>query len=130
MGNEMAKPLNTFYSGKKVLIMGLGKSTLALAKLLHSRGAVVRVSEGNPKDNVAEPSKELATLKPEVEAEYGKHSPQWFTEADLIVVSSGVRMDTKPLDEAKAKGISILSDIDLLSREIEVPIVAIAGNTG
>jgi len=126
----MSKPLNTLYSGKKVLIMGLGKSTLALAKLLHSRGAIVRVSETNPKDNVAEPSKELALLKPEVEAEYGKHTPQWFSEADTVVVSSGVRMDTKPLDEARAKGIPVVSDIELLSREIEVPIVAIAGSTG
>lgn len=126
----MSKPLNTLYSGKKVLIMGLGKSTLALAKLLHSRGAIVRVSEANPKDNVAEPSKELALLKPEVEAEYGKHTPQWFSEADTVIVSSGVRMDTKPLDEARAKGIPVVSDIELLSREIEVPVIAIAGNTG
>ncbi len=126
----MTKPLNTLYSGKKVLIMGLGKSTLALAKLLHSRGAIVRVSEANPKDNVAEASKELGTLVPEIEAEYGKHTPQWFSEAETVVVSSGVRMDTKPLDEARAKGTPILSDIELLSREIEVPIVALAGNTG
>jgi UDP-N-acetylmuramoylalanine--D-glutamate ligase len=126
----MAKPVSSFYKDKKILIMGLSKSTLALAKLLHSRGAVVRVSEANPKDNVAEPAKELATLKPEVEAEFGKHSSQWFLEADTIVVSSSVRMDTKPLDEARAKGVSILSDVELLSKEIEVPIIAIAGTTG
>jgi UDP-N-acetylmuramoylalanine--D-glutamate ligase len=126
----VAKPLNSFYSGKSVVIMGLGKSTLALAKLLHSRGAIVRVSEINPKDNVAEPAKELATLKPEIEAEYGRHTPQWFLEADTIVVAPGVRMDTKPLDEARAKGTTILSDVELLCREIGVPIVAIAGTTG
>lgn len=126
----MAKPVSSFYKDKKILIMGLGKSTLALAKLLHSRGAVVRVSEANPKDNVAEPAKDLASLKPEVEAEFGKHTPQWFLEADTIVVSSSVRMDTKPLDEARAKGVPIVSDVELLSREIEVPIIAIAGTTG
>lgn len=118
------------YSGKKVVVMGLGKSTLALTKLLHSRGAVVRVSEANPKDNVADAARELATLKPEVEAEFGKHTPQWFLEADIIVVAPGVRMDTKPLDEARLKGISILSDLELLSREVEVPIIAVAGTTG
>ena len=126
----MAKPVSSFYNGKKILIMGLGKSTLALAKLLHSRGAVVRVSEANPKDNLAEPAKDLTALKPEVEAEFGKHTPQWFLEADTIVVSSSVRMDTKPLDEARAKGVPIVSDVELLSREIDVPIIAIAGTTG
>lgn len=126
----MAKPLNSFYSGKSVVIMGLGKSTLALAKLMHSRGAVVRVSEINPKDNVADVSKELAAIKPDIEAEFGKHSPEWFLAADVIVVAPNVRMDTKPLDEARAKGVLILSDVELLSREIEVPIVAFAGTTG
>jgi UDP-N-acetylmuramoylalanine--D-glutamate ligase len=124
----MANP--SFYNGKNVVVMGLGKSTLALAKLLQSRGAIVRVSEINPKDNVADASRELATLKPEIEAEYGKHSPEWFLAADAIVVAPGVRMDTKPLDEARAKGITILSDVELLCREIEVPIVAFAGTTG
>jgi UDP-N-acetylmuramoylalanine--D-glutamate ligase len=126
----MAKPLNSFYSGKSVVIMGLGKSTLALAKLLHSRGAIVRVSESNPKDNVAEASKELASIKPDIEAEFGKHSPEWFLAADVIVVAPNVRMDTKPLDEARSKGIQILSDVEMLAREIEVPIVAFAGTTG
>jgi len=126
----MAKPLNSFYSGKKIVIMGLGKSTLALAKLLGARGAIVRVSEANPKDNVADASRELAALKPEIEAEFGKHTPQWFLEADTIVVAPGIRMDTKPLDEARAKGVPIVSDVELLAREIEAPIVAIAGSTG
>ncbi len=120
----------SMYSGKKIVIMGLGKSSLALTKLLHSRGAIVSVSELNPKDNVAELAKDLAALKPDVEAEFGKHSPAFFLEADTVVVSSGVRMDTKPLDEVRAKGIAIVSDIELLSREIEAPIIAIAGTEG
>jgi UDP-N-acetylmuramoylalanine--D-glutamate ligase len=126
----MSKPLNTLYSGKNVVIMGLGKSTLALAKLLHSRGALVKVSEINPKDNVADASRELATLKPDIEAEYGKHTPEWFLSADIIVVAPGVRIDTKPLDEARAKGIQVVSDVELLAREIDVPIVAFAGTNG
>ncbi len=126
----MVKPLNQSYSGKSVVIMGLGKSTLALVKFLQLRGAVVRVSELNPKDNVADAARELATIKPEVEVEFGKHTPQWFLDAETIVVAPGVRLDTKPLDEARAKGIPILSDVELLCREIEVPIVALAGSTG
>lgn len=120
----------SMYSGKKVVIMGLGRSTLALAKLLHARGANVCVSEINPKDNVAEPAKELAALKPEIEAEFGKNTPALFLDAEVIVVSPGVKMDTKPLDEARAKGIPILSDVEFLSREIECPIIAVAGTEG
>ena len=120
----------SMYSGKKITVMGLGRSTLALIKLLHSQGAIVSVSEMNPKDNVAEPAKELATLKPDVEAEFGKHSSALFAEAELVIVAPGVKMDTKPLDEVRAKGVPIMSDIEFLAKEIEVPIVAVAGSEG
>ena len=84
----------------------------------------------NPKENVAELAKELAALKTEVEVEYGKHSPQFFLESQTVVVSPGIRLDSKPLDEVRAAGITILSDLELLSREIEVPIIAVAGTEG
>lgn len=126
----MSKPESISYSGKKVVVMGLGKSSLALVKLLHSRGAKVCVSEMNQKDQVVEAAKELASLKPEVESEFGKHTPSLFLDAEIVVVSPGIRADTKPLDEVRAKGIPIYSDIELLAREIEVPILAIAGTEG
>jgi UDP-N-acetylmuramoylalanine--D-glutamate ligase len=126
----MSKQTASQYAGKTVVIMGLGKSALALAKLLHQRGAKVRVSELNPKENVADAAKELANLKPEVETEFGKHSAPFFLDADTVVVSPGVRLDAKPLDEVKAKGIPVLSDVELLAREIEAPIIAIAGTEG
>lgn len=126
----MAKQTASPYAGKTFVIMGLGKSALALAKLLHQRGAKVRVSEINPKENVADAAKELASLKPDVEAEFGKHSAPFFLDADTVVVSPGVRLDTKPLDEVRAKGIPVVSDMELISREIDAPIIAIAGTEG
>lgn len=122
--------LNSMYSGKRIVVMGLGKSTLALTKLLHAKGAKVSVSELNPKENVADLAKEIAALGSDIETEFGKHSAPFFLEADYVVVSAGVRLDAKPLDEVKAKGIPILSDIELLARDIEVPIIAIAGTEG
>ena len=124
------KNLNTPYNGKTITIMGLGRSALALAKLLHSRGAKVKVSEGNAKDQVAELAKELATLKPEIETEFGKNNAAFFADADYVVVSPGIRLDTKPLDEVRAKGTPIFSDLEFLAQEIDTPIIAIAGTEG
>lgn len=118
------------YKGKKVVIMGLGRSTLALAKFLHSSGITVVVSEMNPKENLAELAKELAGLVPEVEAEFGKHTPSLFLDAAAVVVGPGIKLDTKPLDEVRAAGIPILSDVEFLSQEIEVPMIAILGTEG
>jgi UDP-N-acetylmuramoylalanine--D-glutamate ligase len=120
---------NTSYAGKKVVIMGLGKSALALTKLLHARGAKVAVSELNPKDNVTDAAKELAAT-PEVETEFGRHSAAFFLDADYVVVSPGTRLDAKPLDEVRAKGIPILSDLEFLAQEITAPIIAVAGTEG
>lgn len=118
------------YANKKITIMGLSKSCVALAKLLSSRGAKVFVSEINPKENVPELSKELEAIKPEVSVEYGKHTSANFLDAEIVLLSHGIRMDTKPLDEVRAAGVPILTDVELLSREIEAPIVAIGGTDG
>jgi len=118
------------YSGKTIVIMGLGKSALALAKLLHIRGAKVKVSEINPKDHLVEAANELAHLGPDVEVEFGRHSSAFFQDADYVVVSPSIRMDTKPLDEIKQRGTPILSDIDMVLSEVDVPVIAIAGSEG
>ncbi len=118
------------FAGKTVAIMGLDKSTLAIAQLLHANGAKIQLSELNPKDQVMELAKELSLLHPEVHAEYGKYSSATFDGAEFVLISSNVRLDTKPLDEAKAKGIPIFNDVELLSREIDLPIVAFAGTEG
>jgi UDP-N-acetylmuramoylalanine--D-glutamate ligase len=117
-------------AGKTVAIMGLDKSTLAIAQLLHANGVKIQLSELNPKDQVMELAKELSLLQPEVNAEYGKYSAATFEGAEFVLVSANVRLDTKPLDEAKARGLPILNDVELLSRDIDVPVVAFAGTEG
>ncbi len=126
----MGKQNSSMFSGKTVVIMGLGKSTLALTKLLHNRGAKVKVSEINPKDHLVEAANELSLLQPEVEAEFGRHSAPFFEGADYVVVSPSVRMDTKPLDEVKARGTPIFSDIEMVLSEVDAPVIAFAGTEG
>lgn len=125
----MAKQ-GSMYSGKTVVIMGLGKSALALAKLLHSRGATVKVSEMNPKDHLMEAANDLASFAPEMETEFGRHSPAFFEGADYVVVSPSVRLDTKPLDEVKQRGTPILSDVEMVLSEVDIPVIAFAGTEG
>ncbi|MCO5143395.1 MAG: UDP-N-acetylmuramoyl-L-alanine--D-glutamate ligase [Oligoflexia bacterium] len=122
--------MSAMYANKKITIMGLSKSCVALAKLLSSRGAKVFVSEMNPKENVPDLAKELEAIKPNIEVEYGKHTSANFLDSEIVLLSHGVRMDTKPLDEVRSAGIPILSDVELLAREIESPIIAIAGTEG
>jgi UDP-N-acetylmuramoylalanine--D-glutamate ligase len=60
----------------------------------------------------------------------GRHDESDFLGADMIVVSPGVPMDHPLLLLAKEAGKEIVSEIELASRFISVPLVAITGTNG
>ncbi len=121
---------NSPLSNKTVVILGLTKSTVQLARTLQLRGATVKISEMNPRDNVMEAAKELSNLKPEPETEFGKNSPAFFEGAHQVVVADGIRADTQPLPDLAARGIPVAGETEVLLREVDVPIIAVAGTGG
>ena len=78
--------------GKKVLVVGLGKSGLAAALFLRRRGAQVTVSDVRSAEALA---KDIPALLEEgIMVEAGGHGLLTFRRQDLIVVSPGVPLDT------------------------------------
>ena len=118
------------YANKTIVLMGLSRAVIALAQLLLDNGAKVRISELNTRDHFPELTKELQALSSDVEIEFGKNSAAFFEGADFVVVGPGIRMDTSPLDEVVQRGTPILGEVELLARDIEVPVVAFAGTAG
>lgn len=118
----------TQYSGKTVVLLGLGKSTLALAKALHAQGAKIRLSELKPKEQFVEAEKELSALG--VELEFGKNSPASFEGADYIVVASNPGIDTKPLEESRSRGVPIQNDVEFALSGVDKPVIAVVGSQG
>jgi len=116
-------------SRKRTLVVGLGESGLAAARWLVTQGSRVTVSEqrGMPDlggallDNL---------LKSGIELELGGHKVKTFTETDLIVVSPGVPLDIKPLAEARRKDIPIMGEMELASRYLKTPSIAVTGTNG
>jgi len=114
---------------KKVTVFGLGKSGLAVAKRLVSVGAKVFVTEELPLDKVLpEVISELEALG--VEKEFNGHSDQAICEADLIVLSPGIHLDLSILEEARHRGIPVISEIELAYHFLKKPIIAITGTNG
>ena len=73
--------------GKKVLVVGLGKSGLAAALFLRRRGAQVTVSDLRSAEAL---SKEIPSLmEAGIAVEAGGHGLLTFRRQDLIVVSPG-----------------------------------------
>jgi UDP-N-acetylmuramoylalanine--D-glutamate ligase len=58
------------------------------------------------------------------------HNTDTFLSSDLIVVSPGVPMDLPQLIAAQKAGKEIISEIELASRFIDVPLAAITGTNG
>ena len=116
------------YKGKKVLIVGFGVSGVAVAKYMAKEGAKITVTDLRQKAELTESVNACADLK--IEYEFGKPNSKTFLSAEMIVVSPGVPLNSKPLDEAREKNIPITNEIQLALNEIQVPIVAVTGTNG
>src|SRR3954467_15819224 len=114
--------------GKRVLVVGLGRSGVASALFLQSRGARVTVSDAKSEDQLREQIPTL--LDAGIAVETGAHGERTFRNQDLIVVSPGVPVDAEPLVQARALGQPVIGEIELASQFLSGPIVAITGSNG
>jgi UDP-N-acetylmuramoylalanine--D-glutamate ligase len=114
--------------GKKVLVVGLGKSGLAAALFLRRRGAQVTVSDVRSAEALA---KDIPALLEEgINVEAGGHGLLTFRRQDLIVVSPGVPLDTPELVQVKAFGLRVIGELELAARFLKGKILAITGSNG
>jgi UDP-N-acetylmuramoylalanine--D-glutamate ligase len=112
-------------NGQKVLVVGAARSGVAAAYLLAKRGARVTLTDRKP--HIPE---EADLKKVGIALELGGHNAKSFETADLIVLSPGVRIDLPEIAQAKAKGVPVIGELELASRWLLGPIVAITGTKG
>ncbi len=114
--------------GKKVLVVGLGKSGLAAALFLRHRGARVTVSDMRSAEALA---KEIPALLEEgIAVEAGGHGLLTFRRQDLIVVSPGVPIDTPELAQVRGFGLPVIGELELAARYLKGRTLAITGSNG
>jgi UDP-N-acetylmuramoylalanine--D-glutamate ligase len=114
--------------GKKVLVVGLGKSGLAAALFLRRRGAQVTVSDVRSADQLA---KEIpALIEAGIMVESGGHGLLTFRRQDLIVVSPGVPLDTPELAQVKSFGLPVIGELELAARFLKGHTLAVTGSNG
>ncbi|HET6151185.1 MAG TPA: UDP-N-acetylmuramoyl-L-alanine--D-glutamate ligase [Polyangia bacterium] len=111
---------------RRVLVVGLGRSGTAAARLCAARGARVTVTDSRP---AAELGAALAALPAGVAQALGGHPQALFTGAELIVLSPGVP-DIPALAAARRAGVAVTGELELASRFIEASLVGITGTNG
>ena len=115
-------------NGKRVLVVGLGRSGVASALFLKAKGARVTVSDTKPQDQLKD---EIPVLLDQgITVETGGHGERSFHGQDLIVVSPGVPTDAAPLAQARALGENVIGEIELAAQFFPGRIVAITGSNG
>jgi UDP-N-acetylmuramoylalanine--D-glutamate ligase len=115
-------------ASEKTLVVGLGKSGLAVCALLLTRGAVVTATDLRPRSEFQGALDGIE--KAGCSLHLGSHRLEDFLGADRIVVSPGVPLDIEPLEEARRRGIEIVGELEWSCRQISLPVIAVTGTNG
>ena len=120
-------------SGRRVVVVGLGASGLAAARLCLGRGARVVLTDRKAEAALTREARDAVAELASGGAELalGGHSAARIERADLVVVSPGVPSFAELL-AAEAKGIPIVGEVELAASLLRhrAPIVAIGGTNG
>ncbi|MBC8132774.1 MAG: UDP-N-acetylmuramoyl-L-alanine--D-glutamate ligase, partial [Deltaproteobacteria bacterium] len=111
---------------KNVLVVGLGRSGLAAARIAALRGARVTVTDKRDAPALRDA---ISKLPPGVTQQLGGHEESTFLAADMIVLSPGVP-HLPELDAAARAGVWITGEMEFASRFIQGTLVAITGTNG
>jgi len=111
----------------RAVVIGLGTSGLAAARVLAEEGARVRVSERRPLEEL-DGVGTLDDLGVEVLA--GGHRPEHLDDATLVVTSPGVPERAPVLGWVRQRGLPLWSELELGAVLCPVPYVAVTGTNG
>ncbi|MDQ6773164.1 MAG: UDP-N-acetylmuramoyl-L-alanine--D-glutamate ligase [Candidatus Dormibacteraeota bacterium] len=113
--------------GERALVVGAGRSGLALARFLDSRGLGVRVCDALPEARLAA---FLARLPRATETVTGGYGEEVLEGCAAVYASPGVPWRAPLLERARALGLPVSSEIDLFFKLCPAPIVGITGTNG
>lgn len=118
------------YKGKKVLVVGLGKTGFALINLFTQLGCEIKVTDIKPIFDLNKQVKRLKKIIPTPAMTLGEHKNEDFIDADIIVYSSSVDPNLPQLKVAKEHGREVYSDFAFAYANCNKPIVAVCGSYG
>lgn len=118
-------------AGQRVLVMGMGKSGLAMLRLIRAQGGTATASDVKPLAGLEHISAQIESLasafvtQADIEAT-GISS----TDFDLVAVSPGIPEDLPALETARSSGIPVVGEVELASAYLKGPVLAITGTNG
>ena len=111
-----------------MLVVGLARTGMATALFCAARGANVTATDARTETEIGDAIAPLRTAG--VSLELSGHREDTFLEQDLIVPSPGVPADALLLQAARAKGVTIWSEVELADRFLDGRLIGITGSNG
>lgn len=116
------------YRGEEVVVLGLAKSGVQVAKVLHERGAVITVNDKKERDQSPEAS-ELESLG--ISVICGGHPEGLIHEGvSLVIKNPGIPYSAPPVQKALQLGIEVVTEVEVAYRLCVAPIIGITGSNG
>ncbi|MEJ6674240.1 MAG: UDP-N-acetylmuramoyl-L-alanine--D-glutamate ligase [Polaribacter sp.] len=114
------------YGAGKLVVLGGGESGVGTAILGKQKGYDVFVSDAG---EIGNKFKEVL-LKNEISFEENKHTESKILVADVVMKSPGIPGSMPLILKLKAKGISVISEIEFAAKYTDATIVGITGSNG
>ena len=116
------------YHHKKVLVLGLAKSGVAAASLLHKLGAFVTVNDKKP---LAENPEAQSLLEQGITVICGCHPVELLDEGfEIVVKNPGIPYENEMVQKALKKGLPVITEVELAYQVSEAPFIGITGTNG
>ncbi|MGL5043157.1 MAG: UDP-N-acetylmuramoyl-L-alanine--D-glutamate ligase [Culicoidibacterales bacterium] len=116
------------YTGLKVLVIGLGVSGYAVAKLLHAHGALVCVNELSKEPSSREKVEELTKIG--ISYIGGGHDIAILHDVDLVVKNPGIPYYTPFIEAIMARKIPIITEPEVAMSLCKAKVIALTGTNG
>ncbi|MDO7905406.1 UDP-N-acetylmuramoyl-L-alanine--D-glutamate ligase [Paenibacillus sp. JX-17] len=121
------KHLDT-YRNQEVVVLGLAKSGVQVAKVLHQAGAVVTVNDKKEREQCPEAS-ELEALG--ISVICGGHPDDLIHPGvKLLVKNPGIPYSVPPVQRALELEIDVITEVEVAYHLCEAPIIGITGSNG
>ncbi len=115
------------WQGKRISVLGLARSGLAVAEVLGQRGARVLLSDQRSAEQLGDLIAQAQALGAQVET--GGHSQQ-LLDCDALVISPGVSLYAPTVQQALEMGVPVMGEVEVAYRLCHKPLLAVTGTNG
>lgn len=116
------------YAGKKVVILGMARQGIALARYLSTHGAHVVINDKRSPDALRDALTALTNVP--VRTVMGGHPLDLLNNCDLLCLSGGIPNDLEIVKEAQKRGIPLSNDSQIFMELCPAMLIGITGSAG